>query len=252
MAAGADIRARRTVLGLGRASGRRGRGRPHRPRPLRGRRAWCWPPAPGWPTSRPCWPVSPCRSGRCSPGCSRSGRELFAPDALPGVQPGGRGGALLRPAGLGGAGLQARPLPPPRRAERRRTRCGARWTRRTSACCAASRNATSRTAPARRWRLRACMFTNTPGRALRPRPPPGVPAGRPRLPLLGPRLQILLRDGRDPGRPGERGATTAARHRVPPLGASRIGAPGGVRPPASGEGGSAWTKTGSTCRSANS
>ena len=60
-----------------------------------------------------------------------------------------------------------------------------------------------------------------PGRGLHPRPPPGAPADRDRLGVLGPRLQVRRRDRADPGRPRAR----TARRRTTSPGSGSIGPP---------------------------
>ena len=133
--------------------------------------------------------------------------EQFRPDVLPGLQPGGGGGPLLRLPQLPHPRLQVREVPPPR---------GTGGSRRGEPRArAGGRGAAPRLRPAllpRRRRTDAhaqgLSLHQQPRPPLHPRPPPGASGGRRRRRVLRPRLQVLQRRRRGDGRPG-RGAGRA-------------------------------------------
>ena len=214
---GAEIRARERVLGWEPTRGEGVRcvtdkGRYEAARLVLTAGAWVGELAPPLAASR-------CRSGRCWPGCSRSGREMVRPRPVSGVQPDGRRRAATTACPVyevpgfkfGRYHHQGETGAP----DTLRARADAADEALLRLCRALLPRGGGPT-----MALRACMFTNTPDEHFILDQHPRAHAGHGGLAVFRSRLQVLQRDRRDPGRPGDRRRHTRARHRLPAAGAA--------------------------------
>ena len=176
LALGAEVQCRERGARLG-GERRAGPGADE-PGRLRGRAPRHLSRGPGHRSSSPSWRPRGARAPGARLAPADPARALPA-GGVPGLQPGGRGGALLRLPQLPHPRLQVRQVSPPRRAGGSRHRGPGPRARGRGAAPRGLRAALFPGGGGPDAHSCACMFTNTPGPALHPGPAPG-PAARSR------------------------------------------------------------------------